>query len=93
MLTSPKTFVPGVATITISSIPEETVNLVPLTNPAINPSTVASTVTPSGRVTINCPDSFVIAVVENPSQSKVMTVSAPMTFPSSGLNVAEEFSS
>ena len=78
---------------TISPISEETVNLVPFTSPATEPSTVASTIAPSGSVTVNCPDSLVSEEVENPFQSKLISVSAPIIFPSSGLKIAEAFSS
>ena len=78
---------------TSSSMSEETVNLVPLTRPATEPSRVASTTAPSGNVTVNWPDSFVIEEVEKPSQSNLIIVSAPIIFPSSGLKIAEVFSS
>ena len=52
-LTIPEIAIPGLATIRISSIPSDTVNLFPATKAATIPSTVASTTAPSGRWMLN----------------------------------------
>ncbi len=92
-LTIPEIAIPGLATITSSSIPSDTVNLFPATIAAIMPSTVASTIEPSGRYMLNSLVSLVCAVVLNPSQLNSTVTSEPISLFSEALNTAEAFSS
>ena len=93
ILTMPEIEIPGLATMMTSSISSETVNLSPATKEATMPSTVASTIAPSGKEMLNWLDSLVTAVVLNPPQWNSTVTSEPMSLLSSGLNSAETFSS